>query len=312
MIEVRSLSRYYGEFAAIEDISFDIRSNEVVGFLGLNGAGKSTTLKILAGLLAPSEGSVMVDGSDLLSAPSAFRARIGYLPEEPPLYREMTVSEFLAYLAELRGMDRSITVDRLPEVLSLCQLSGQADRIIGELSMGFRKRVGIAQAIVHAPKLVILDEPISGLDPYQIVEMRDLIRNLSKECTVLLSSHNLNEVSETCDRLLVLDHGRMVAQGSATDLSAQTSLEKAQIEAMLVPGGTNLSTELEALEAVASFQIAGEESAEAVPVRISLQAGRPEDLVAQLVGKGIGVRSVSNSQSELEKIFLSLTQEGQR
>ena len=197
MLEVQSLSRYYGEFAAIEKLSFRIQEKQVVGFLGLNGAGKSTTLKILATLLTPSEGSIVIDGVNYDDMDISFRANIGFLPEEPPLYREMTVQEFLQHVARLRKMSTIQFKDRFPTVIRQCQLQGKENAVINTLSLGYRKRVGIAQAIIHNPKLILLDEPISGLDPLQIAEMRSVIRSLSENATVLLSSHNLNEVEET-------------------------------------------------------------------------------------------------------------------
>ena len=219
MIEVQSLTRYYGERRAVDNVSFTIASNEVVGFLGLNGAGKSTTLKVLAGLLAPSKGTVRIDGVDVTEAPVSFRARMGYLPDEPPVYKEMTVEAYLRFVGALRGMSSGALDARLPDVLAKTQLVGFSHRIIDELSHGYKQRVGIAQAIVHGPKLVILDEPISGLDPMQIKDMRAVIRGLAKECTVLLSSHNLPEISQTCDRILVLHRGRLVAMGSEHELA---------------------------------------------------------------------------------------------
>ena len=221
MINVQSLSRYYGSRCAVDRVSFSISSNEVVGFLGLNGAGKTTTLKVLAGLLLPSGGDVSVDGVDMSESPTGIRSRIGFLPEDPPLYQEMTVRDCLRFVGGLRGMSPSSIEDRLADVLSRTNLNEVADRVISELSHGFRKRVGIASAIIHSPKLVILDEPISGLDPVQIVEIREVIRGLKEECTVLLSSHILSEISQTCDRILVLNQGRLVAQGTETELAGR-------------------------------------------------------------------------------------------
>ena len=218
MIEVSHLSRFYGDHRAVDDVSFTIASNTIVGFLGLNGAGKTTTLKVIAGLLPPSAGTVSVDGEDLASAPESFRKRIGFLPETPPLYTEQTVREFLRFVGRLRGMPAAEVEQRLPEVLERCQLGGRGDWVIGQLSHGYRKRVGIAQAIIHRPTLVILDEPISGLDPVQIVEMRKVIRGLAEECTVLVSSHILSEIEQTCDRILVLQAGKLVFVGDGEAL----------------------------------------------------------------------------------------------
>ena len=218
MIEVRSLSRYYNDFAALQQIDFHIQSNQVVGFVGRNGAGKSTMLKIIAGLLSPSNGTVLINGVNLEQAQNSLQNQIGFLPEDPPLYVEMTVSEYLRYLGLLRGMTKQQVGQRLPMVIDKCQLADRAHQVISELSLGYRKRVGIAQAIIHAPNLVILDEPISGLDPMQIVKMRQLIRSLASEATILLSSHNLHEISETCDRVLFLDQGQISKQGTLDEL----------------------------------------------------------------------------------------------
>lgn len=311
MIEVKSLTRYYGTRSAVDDVSFSIASNEVVGFLGLNGAGKSTTLKVLAGLLTPSRGTVTIDGEDITDAPVSSRARIGYLPDEPPVYKEMTVNDYLRFVGALRGMSASDLDRRLPEVLRKAQLVGMGGRIIGELSHGYRQRVGIAQAIVHGPKLVILDEPISGLDPVQIVEMRGVIRGLGQECTVLLSSHNLPEISQTCDRILVLHRGRLVAQGTEAQLATQrrTGLH---VDVAVRGSADALDAALKKSPLVASFTTGAGHSHAAegtVEARIVLREDRREDLVAALVAAGLGVRRVDDTRGELEEIFLGLTQE---
>ena len=306
MIEVQSLTRYYGHHAAVQDVSFSIGNREIVGFLGLNGAGKSTTLKVLAGLLLPSDGQVSIGGVDALAAPDSLRERIGFLPEEPPLYREMTVVEFLMFCGQLKGMARARVRERLPEVLKLCDIHQVKDRVIGELSHGYKKRVGIAQAIIHAPGLVILDEPISGLDPVQIVEMRKVIRGLKEHCTVLISSHILSEISQTCDRILVLHQGRLVAEGTEEELSTR------------LRGGGRLSLELRGdAEAVrAALQsFGGLKSFETndpfnglVRATAVMDDDKREALVAHLVGAGIGVREITDAEAELEQIFLDLTE----
>ena len=308
MIDVQSLSRYYGSRCAVDRVSFTISSNEVVGFLGLNGAGKTTTLKVLAGLLLPSGGSVSVDGVDMSESPTGVRSRIGFLPEDPPLYQEMTVRDCLRFVGGLRGMSPSSIEDRLDDVLSRINLNEVADRVISELSHGFRKRVGIASAIIHSPKLVILDEPISGLDPVQIVEIREVIRGLKEECTVLLSSHILSEISQTCDRILVLNQGRLVAQGTETELAGRFHIggsvdlglrgDQATIRSIIeAQSGVKKLIELSAGEGVSN-------------VRVSMADDVRETLVGALVGAGIGIRSVTDAHDELEGIFLELTDNG--
>lgn len=303
MIEVQHLSRFYGTFAAISDISFSIQSNEVIGFLGLNGAGKSTTLKILAGLLAPSSGQIFINGLDWIDNPDAFRASIGFLPEEPPLYKEMTVCEFLRYLAKLRKFPNEDLESRIDTVLSLCQLSERKHQIIAELSLGYRKRVGIAQAIVHKPTLVILDEPTSGLDPQQMVELRQVIRGLSQEATVLLSSHNLTEVAETCDRLLILHQGKLIAEGDRESLSHDISKSENRIEIM-VSNTNNIYELIQTVLEKERYQIV--ESEDVLTLHCQTTLSTPE-LVRQLVNADIEIHQVTPMQSELEQIFLSLT-----
>ena len=308
MIDVQSLSRYYGSRCAVDQVSFSISSNEVVGFLGLNGAGKTTTLKVIAGLLLPSGGDVSVDGVDMSESPTGVRSRIGFLPEDPPLYQEMTVSDCLRFVGGLRGMSPSAIESRLAEVLVRTSLTEVADRVISELSHGFRKRVGIASAIIHAPKLVILDEPISGLDPVQIVEIREVIRGLKKDCTVLLSSHILSEISQTCDRILVLNQGRLVAQGTETELAGRFHIG-GSVDLGLRGDSTTIRSIIEAQSGVKKLieLSAGEGIAN---VRVSMTEDVREALVGALVGAGVGIRSVTDAHDELEGIFLELTDNG--
>ena len=308
MIEVESLSRFYGERKAVDNVSFSIAAGEVVGLLGLNGAGKSTTLKVLAGLILPSQGTVKVDGVDMGDFGVAIRARIGFLPEDPPLYTEMTVREFLFFVGGLRGMSRRDIAARLPAVLDTAQLGEVADRVIGELSHGFRKRVGIAQAIIHSPKLVILDEPISGLDPVQIVEMRSVIRNLAQESTVLVSSHILNEISQTCDRLLVLKEGRLVGEGTESDLSANFASAGA-VELTVRGSAQRAKSVLEAVTGVTAV-VCDAAQGDLTGMRVSMSEDCREAIVSALVGADIGVRRLEDTGDELESIFLGLTQAG--
>jgi ABC-2 type transport system ATP-binding protein len=307
MIQVEALSRFYGNHTAVDGISFSIQAHEVVGFLGLNGAGKTTTLKVLAGLMPPSSGRVVIDGVDLETAGVDFRSRIGFLPETPPLHGEMTVTEFLHFIGALRGMDSGAIAGRIAEVVGLCQLGGQEHRVIDELSHGFRKRVGIAQAIIHSPKLVILDEPISGLDPVQIVEMRTVIRDLAKTCTVLISSHILSEVSQTCDRLLVLKEGRLVAQGTEEELAAghQGGIV---LDLVLSGDAEAIHALLSARPEVASHELIGSNDGH-IHVRVRLTSDDRGVLVTGLVGAGIGLRRMAEAHGELEEIFLGLAQD---
>ncbi len=307
MITVEGLSHWYGDRRAVEDLSFSIQEKEIVGFLGLNGAGKSTTLKILAGLVVPTAGTVSIDGVDLVGAGAAFRARIGYLPEDPPLYKEMTVREFVRFCGQLRGMPASEVDARLPDVLRIAQLTHVADRVIGELSHGYKKRCGIAQAIIHKPGLVILDEPISGLDPRQIVEMRQVIRDLARDCTVLVSSHILGEISETCDRILVLAGGRIVAQGTEAELATRARGGAVRLTAVL--RGTRSAIEAALVDPGVASSDLREDGDGTWRVHIALSSDTREALVARWVAGGVGIRRLVEDETELETIFLGLTRE---
>jgi ABC-2 type transport system ATP-binding protein len=309
MIEVRDVRKLYGDKVALGGVSFSIAPGEVVGFLGLNGAGKTTMLKILCGLLLPSAGSVVVDGIDAVADPLSLRRRIGFLPDRPPLYGDMTVRQMLTYAGRLNGVSAAAIDGRVAAVLGLAELDGVKDDLVETLSHGYRQRVGIAQAIVHEPKLVVLDEPISGLDPAQIVAMRSLIRGLKEKHTVLLSSHILGEISHTADRILVLHGGRVVAQGTEAELTGGGGRRKVEIVARgLLPD----------LEKGALLRAAGIDHASAVELvgqqtgLLRLRASFDNDatrerLVKALVEQGFGIRTVVELESDLEALFLALT-----
>ncbi len=308
MIEVRNLTRYYGEFAALNDVSFKVTEGQIIGLLGRNGAGKSTTLKILAGLIPPSSGTVMVDGIDIVAEPERLRSRLGYLPEDPPLYEDMTVHAFVRHIGRMKGMTGAEVDQRLPEVMATAGLDGKEDgvdrqkQVIGTLSHGYRKRVGIAQAIVNNPRLVVLDEPTSGLDPEQIRGMRKVIRDLAKGRAVLVSSHILSEVELTCDWLLVLRKGQLVAQGTAETLTADQT-RRMQI---VVRGDAGTLVEwlgkhpaVESAETRASAD--GTTSA-----LVTLRADDREKLAADLIAAGFGLRELRGAGDALEEVFVGL------
>jgi len=308
MIEVNGLTKYYGQTRAIYDLSFTIEKGRIAGFLGLNGAGKTTALKILAGYLLPTSGSVRVAGTDLVASPEAMRARIGYLPEKPPLYDEMTVSAYLRYLGKLRGMTSSALDRRIPEVLDLTALQDKGAQRIGTLSLGFRKRVGIAQAIVHDPDLLILDEPISGLDPVQIVEMRKLVRSLGGRHTILISSHILTEVEETCDQLLVLDGGELVALGTEAELLARFS--HALNFDLVVQGDPEAAAAVIAATPLVTAVREGRVGDGFAMFGLSLAKDEPAALVTALVQAGVGVHRLEPARGALENAFLTMTGRG--
>ncbi|HEX4458614.1 MAG TPA: ABC transporter ATP-binding protein [Polyangia bacterium] len=307
MIEVQGLTKYYGEHAAIRDLSFNINKGEVIGFLGLNGAGKSTTLRVLGCVLLPTAGHVRIDGLDLATQPHEVRKRIGFLPDVPPLYNEMTVGGYLAFVAQLRGVASADVSKRVREVEEKTALVDAHDQVVGTLSHGYRQRTGLAQAMVHNPQLLILDEPTSGLDPVQIVEMRKLIKDLRGQHTILLSSHILSEISQTCDRFLVINEGSLVAQGSEAELS-QSSVVTVDIE--IVGNIESAKTALHAVDGVKQVEVVRATTTDAGAPLLRVQAAselRPQ-LVRALVQANVDVLRVDRGALQLESIFMKLTQ----
>jgi len=233
-IVVENLTKKYGEQKAVNDISFEIKTGEVVGFLGPNGAGKSTTMKIITCFMAPSSGDVRLDDLSIHSDPEGIKKKIGYLPENNPLYLDMPIVDYLRFTAEIQGVPKDKIPSRISDMIDRCGLDREKHKNINELSKGYRQRVGLAQAMIHDPEVLVLDEPTTGLDPNQIVEIRNLIKDLGKEKTVILSSHILSEVEATCDRILIINRGRIVADGTSDTLRSQSQgqeLLKINIEA---------------------------------------------------------------------------------
>lgn len=304
MIEVGGLTKYYGATRAIHNLTFKIGKGQIAGFLGLNGAGKSTALKILAGYLLPTSGGVKIDGVDIVAEPERVRARIGFLPEQPPLYNEMTVEGFLRFLGRLRGMDKGALEVRLPKVMDRTAVTHYADAPIGTLSLGYRRRVGIAQAILHDPALVILDEPISGLDPVQIVQMRELVRSLRGEHTVIISSHILPEVHETCDHLLLLRDGHLAAQGSEEEIRHQ-ALPTHVIEVVVRGDAAKAGQLLAGHPNVKSAQLARQDG-DIATFSVVLKGDDREAVAASLVQSGLGLRRLGAADNALESAFLAL------
>jgi len=232
MIEVANLSKRYGDLAAVRDVSFSAASGQILGFLGPNGAGKTTTMRIITGFMPATSGTVRVDGFDVFEQSTEVRRRIGYLPENPPLYNDMAVASYLRFVAKLKGMSRADIPAALDRALETCGLTAVRDRLLGHLSKGFRQRVGLAQALIHDPPVLVLDEPTIGLDPRQIVEIRSLIRTLGGKRTVVLSTHILPEVSQVCDKVVIINDGRIVAEDTLANLTRGRALEEVFIEAI--------------------------------------------------------------------------------
>ncbi len=305
MIVAREVSKYYGTRPAISDLNFTIEAGEVVGLLGLNGAGKTTTLRILSGLLVPTTGEVHIAGLDMAKEPEAVRARIGFLPETPPLYREMTVAAFVGWVAHIKGL-RGNVEPQVKEALAATDLTEVADDRISTLSHGFQKRVGIAQAIVHQPALILLDEPTSGLDPVQVVHMRKLIKNLAGRHTVLVSSHVLSEIHQVCDRLFVLQAGRIVAEGSEAQLGQKlTGNTKVGIHVR----GTQAEVEaaFAKVSSLAHHTIEPTDDEGILFATVELKEDRRDEVARAVVQAGLGLLGLEKMQLELESIFLELT-----
>ena len=226
MIEVSQLTKYYGDFCAIQNVSFSAQRGEILGLLGANGAGKTTTMRIITGFMPASEGTVTVEGYDVFKESHEVRRRTGYLPENPPLYNDMTVSSYLKFVGRIKGVAGKEIAGSLDGVLERCSLTQVADRLIGRLSKGYRQRVGLAQALIHNPAVLILDEPTIGLDPKQIIEIRSLIRELSGDRTVILSTHILPEVSQICNKVVIIHEGRVVVEKSLKELTQGITLEE--------------------------------------------------------------------------------------
>ena len=310
MIEVRNLVKHYGDVKAVEDISFSVENGEILGFLGPNGAGKTTTLKVITGYLSPTSGNVLVDDLNVLDDSMEIRKMIGYLPEMNPLYYDMQVYDFLEFVARAREIDKNHFRSRLNDVIELCGLKGVVHKNINELSKGYCQRVGLAQAIIHDPKILILDEPTSGLDPNQIVEIRGLIRNLGKEKTVVISSHILQEMQATADRIIIINEGEIVANGTVDELMSDFK------------GKTRLTLELknateESVKKVQSFQDsillsqfeAKADSATAV-LEYPNEIDPRENIFKHAVKSKWTVLEMSRHKTSLEEVFRNLTIEG--
>src|SRR5208282_612453 len=250
MIEVKHLTKHYGNFVAIRDVSFKAERGSILGFLGPNGAGKTTTMRIITGFMPATSGTVLVDGLDIFSQSLEARRKIGYLPESPPLYVDMRVEAYLRFVAKLRGVPRAKLEDALDHALQVCGLKDMRTRICGQLSKGYRQRVGLAQALIHDPPVLVLDEPTIGLDPRQIHEIRGLIKTLSGDRTVVLSTHILPEVSQICDKVVIVADGRVVLEEKLSEIPAGTTLEQVFLEAISKEGHAGGAEAEETLEEV--------------------------------------------------------------
>ena len=311
MIQVENLVKRYGGRTAVDDMSFVVEEGKIYGFLGPNGAGKSTTMNVMTGYIAADGGRVLIDGHDILTEPIAAKACIGYLPEVPPLYTDMTVWEFLLFAAELKKVAKNERKARVEDLLQRLGLEEVKGRMIRNLSKGYKQRVGLAQALVGEPKVLILDEPMVGLDPKQIIEMRDLIRGLVGDHTVILSSHILSEISAVCDHILIISHGKLVASGSPEELQERMRGTSEQIVTVL--GEREQAEEiLKKFNAVEHFTFEAGEEEGSILIRLAVKenADIRKELSVALAGAGMPILSMSRSEKSLEDIFLELTETG--
>ena len=309
MIKVEHLTKRYGLLTAIEDVSFEVQQGEILGFLGPNGAGKTTTMRILSGFFPATEGRAIVAGHDVFENPLEAKSRVGYLPENPPLYTEMTVNGYLRFVSTIKGVKETAASSRLAEVKARCGLSDEGERLIKHLSKGFRQRVGLAQALIHNPEVLILDEPTIGLDPRQIIEFRELIGSLRGEHTIILSTHILPEVSMTCDRVIIISKGRIVAVDSPENLTSQIH----GVERINMVVGGDVSVVPVLLEAIPNVQkvVVGKTTNGVSPVTVEAD-GQQEvrhTIAQELVKAGVALYELKIQAVSLEDVFVELTTE---
>ena len=307
MVEVKNLTKYYGNFLAIEDVSFEVKKGEIVGFLGPNGAGKTTTMRIITGFLPPSSGTAAVAGYDLVDKSQQARSHIGYLPETVPLYTDMTVEGYLSFMGTIRGMKSNRIKTRINDVIDSCRLGDYRRSHIGKLSKGFRQRVGIAQAVLHEPDVLILDEPTIGIDPIQVVETRQLIKDLSGSHTVILSTHILPEVSMLCSRVLIIHEGLIVAEDTPKELGNKLQgVERLEVE--IQGPRADVMESLEKIRGVVEVNCPTDDGDHNI---YKIQARRGLDLrptvSRTVISNGWSLLNLQLVTMSLEEIFLKLT-----
>lgn len=306
MIEVRHLTKKYGSFTAVDDLSFTVEEGQVYGFLGPNGAGKSTTMNMMTGYLSITEGEIFINGFDISTEPEKAKKTVGYLPEIPPLYPEMKVKEYLKFAAELKGVPKGEIRSQIEYVMKELGITEMKDRLIKNLSKGYKQRTGFAQALLGNPQTLILDEPTVGLDPKQIIEIRDLIKKLGKKHTVILSSHILSEVSEICDTVMIISHGKLVACDTPENLRIQEG--KNLILDLKVSGDEEQVREaLRGLVDDNALKITPDGAGLAVTVKMTEGNDIRTEISRRLIGNGCLIEEMKTQEASLESIFLELT-----
>jgi gliding motility-associated transport system ATP-binding protein len=309
VIEVQHLTKRYGRLTAVEDVSFRVERGEILGFLGPNGAGKTTTMRILTGFMPATEGKALVAGFDVFDQPIDAKRRTGYLPETPPLYPDMTVAEYLTFVAKIKGVPSSERRQRIKAVMERTRVVDVGDRLCARLSKGYRQRVGLAQALIHNPDVLILDEPTAGLDPKQIIETRELIKELAGDHTIILSTHILPEVSQTCQRVVIINKGRVVAVDTPDNLTARLRGSETMYLQIDAAGADPLAA-LAQIDGVRRVAEADRRDG-AVAYEIDSETGRDvrRDLARTVISSGWGLLEMRPMRMSLEDIFLSLTTE---
>ena len=309
MIEVQHLTKRYGRVTAVDDVSFRVERGEILGFLGPNGAGKTTTMRILTGYMPATEGRATVAGYDLFDNPIEAKRRTGYLPETPPLYPDMSVREYLEFVARIKGVPAAERKGRIDAVMERTRVTDMSARQCGKLSKGYRQRVGLAQAILHNPDVLILDEPTAGLDPKQIIETRELIRSLAGDHTIVLSTHILPEVSQTCQRVVIINRGRVVAVDTPANLTARLKGAETMYVHVDAPGADVIGT-LGRIPGV-TRAVAADQHHEAGAYEIESERGRDvrRELAREIVTRGWGLLELRPMRMSLEEIFLQVTTE---
>ena len=313
MIEVKNLTKKYGDHAAVKNLSFTVEKGRIYGFLGPNGAGKSTTMNIITGCLAATEGTVTINGHDIFEEPVEAKKLIGYLPELPPLYAEMTPYEYLRFVAEAKGVAKGEIEDAIDEVMEETHITDMADRLIRNLSKGYRQRVGIAQAMLGNPEIIILDEPTVGLDPKQIIEIRELIRRLGEKHTVILSSHILSEISTVCDYVLIIAHGELVASDTLENLSVNYTGRSTMMLQIKAPEGRvrmilNDIPEITEYEILEEHELS-EEGVTEVKIILPRECDIREKLFFAFSDEKLPILSMTTENLSLEDVFLRLTKD---
>ena len=309
MIEVQHVTKRYGPVAAVNDVSFRVEAGQILGFLGPNGAGKTTTMRVLTGYVPPTEGKATVAGFDVFEEPIEAKRRTGYLPETPPLYPDMTVREYLTFVARINDIAPADRSRRLGQVMGRTSVEDVADRHCGKLSKGYRQRVGLAQAILHNPDVLILDEPTAGLDPKQIIETRELIKELAGDHTIILSTHILPEVSQTCERVVIINKGRVVAEDTPDNLTDRLH-GSVTIHLQVDAAGADPTAVLEAVPGVAAVSVGDPgHDGRAIEVQSVEEADVRRELAGAVVSRGWGLLEMRRARLSLEEIFLELTTE---